>query len=159
MKSIFTPILSGVLPKTILAIFPRISLRFFRGDVLSNLPSPSSDERRSFLIIQRYLAKDDENDHRLFLPHLNPEALHWDPAETALAKIEGLDFWKDLDWVGDFFKIETGGEVPVSFNLVDTVMSLVQEKEMIKYLYHHQEALWNKIFVSYFGRRKDGRVD
>ena len=53
-----------------------------------------------------------------------------------------------------FFKIETGGEVPVSFNLVDTVMSLVQEKEMIKYLYHHQEALWNKNFVSYFGEEK-----
>ncbi|MEK7624482.1 MAG: hypothetical protein AAB404_02035 [Patescibacteria group bacterium] len=134
--------------------FPKNFASLLRGDVLSNLPSPSSDERRSFLIIQRYLAKDDENDHRLFLPHLNPEALHWDRAETALAKIEGLDFWKDLDWVGDFFKIETGGEVPVSFNLVDTVMSLVQEKEMIKYLYHHQEALWNKIFVSYFGEEK-----
>jgi hypothetical protein len=100
------------------------------------------------------LAKDDENDHRLFLPHVNPEAFHWDKAEDSLAKIEGLDFWKDLDWVGDFFKIETGGEVLVSFNLVDTVMSLVMEKEMIKYLYHHQEALWNKIFVSYFGQEK-----
>jgi len=38
----------------------------------------------------------------------------------------------------------------VSFNLVDTVMSLVKEKEMVKYLYHHQEALWNKIFTAYF---------
>ncbi len=33
-------------------------------------------------------------------------------------------------------------------------MALVQEKEMIKYLYHHQEALWNKIFSSYFGDEK-----
>ena len=81
------------------------------------------------MIIQRYLAKDDENDHRLFLPHVNPEALHWDRAETALAKIEGLDFWKDLDLVGDFFRIETGGEILVSFNLVDTIMSLVKRRK------------------------------
>jgi len=34
------------------------------------------------------------------------------------------------------------------------VMSLVKEKERIKYLYHHQEALWNEIFVRYFSREK-----
>jgi hypothetical protein len=134
--------------------FPEKFISLLRGDVLNNLPAPSSDERRSFLIIQRYLAKDDENDHRLFLPHLNPEALHWDRAEESLAKIEGLDFWKDLDWIGDFFKIETGNEILISFNLVDTIMSLVKEKEMIKYLYHHQEAFWNKIFIAYFGQEK-----
>ena len=121
---------------------------------MNKLPAPSSDERRSFLNIQRYLAKDDENDRRLFLPHINPEAFHWDRAEDNLAKIEGLEFWKNLDWIGDFFKIETGGEILVSFNLVDTVMSLVKEKEMVKYLYHHQEALWNKIFSEYFGEDK-----
>lgn len=128
-------------------------ISLLRGDVLKTLPSPSVG-RYSFFIIQRYLAKDDENDRRLFLPHLNPEALHWDKAEESLAKIEGLDFWKDLDWVGDFFKLETGDEALVSFNLVDTIMSLVKEKEMVKYLYHHQEALWNKIFISYFGQEK-----
>jgi len=56
--------------------------------------------------------------------------------------------------VGDYFKDEIGEEVLVSFNLVDTVMSLVKEKEMIKYLYHHQEALWNKIFSEYFNQKK-----
>ncbi len=134
--------------------FPKNFVSLLRGDVLNNLPNPLSSDHMSFLIIQRYLAKDDENDHRLFLPHVNPEALHWDRAEESLAKIEGLDFWKDLDWIGDFFRIETGGEILVSFNLVDTIMGLVKEKEMIKYLYHHQEALWNKIFVSYFGQEK-----
>ena len=134
--------------------FSKDFISLLRGDVSSNLPALSSSDRCLFMIIQRYLAKDDENDHRLFLPHVNPEALHWDRAETALAKIEGLDFWKDLDLVGDFFRIETGGEILVSFNLVDTIMSLVQEKEMIKYLYHHQEALWNKIFISYFDEEK-----
>jgi len=133
--------------------FSKNFISLLRGDVLKSLPSPTND-RCSFLVIQRYLGKDDENDRRLFLPHLNPEALHWDRAEESLAKIEGLDFWKDLDWVGDFFKIETGSEVLVSFNLVDTIMSLVKEKEMIKYLYHHQEALWNKIFINYLGQEK-----
>jgi len=33
------------------------------------------------------------------------------------------------------------------------VMSLVKKGE-IKYLYHQQEALWNKIFVEYLGRDK-----
>ena len=27
-----------------------------------------------------------------------------------------------------------------------------KEKELIKYLYHHQEALCNKIFIEYFGQ-------
>jgi len=30
-------------------------------------------------------------------------------------------------------------------------MALVKQKELVKYLYHHQEALWNKIFSEYFG--------
>jgi hypothetical protein len=128
-------------------------ISLLRGDVLKKLPSAAAGHQ-SFFIIQRYLAKDDENDRRLFLPHLNPEALHWDKTEESLAKIEGLNFWKDLDWVGDFFKTETGSEVLVSFNLVDTIMSLVKEKEMVKYLFHHQEALWNKIFINYFGQEK-----
>ena len=37
------------------------------------------------------------------------------------------------------------------FDLVDNVMTLVQKEERIKYLYHHQEALWNHIFEEYMG--------
>jgi hypothetical protein len=37
-------------------------------------------------------------------------------------------------------------------------MSLVQEKEMVKYLYHHQEALWNKVFSSYYGEDEMERL-
>ena len=25
------------------------------------------------------------------------------------------------------------------------------KKELVKYLYHHQEALWNRIFIEYMG--------
>lgn len=133
-------------------------ISLLRGDVFDRrFPE---GEKSLWLVVQRYLAKDDENDWRLFVPRINPEALHWLKAEEDLVKISGvlngfskeLAFWHDLDWVGDYFKDEVGNEVLVSFDLVDTVMELVMEKELIKYLYHHQEALWNKIFIEYFSR-------
>jgi len=129
-----------------------------RGDVIDVRP-PENELGKTWLIVQRYLAKDDENDWRLFYPHINPEAIHWQKAENDIAKLSqkfdlGFEFWKDLGPIGDFFKDESGVEVLVSFNFLDTVMSLFQEKEMIKYLYHHQEALWNKIFAEFLGEEK-----
>ncbi len=129
-----------------------------RGDVIDRRIPES--EKTLWLVVQRYLAKDDENDWRLFVPRVNPEARHWLLAEESLIKLGNsfdhfgstLGFWADLDWVGGYFKDEVGNDVLVSFDLVDTVMSLVKEKELIKYLYHHQEALWNRIFTEYFGR-------
>ncbi len=131
-----------------------------RGEVFDK--RLSENEKVLWLVIQRYLAKDDENDWRLFSPHINSEALHWFKAEKDLVKFgqahnsfgEEMSFWENLDWVGDYFKDEAGNDDLVSFNLIDTAMSLVQEKELIKYLYHHQEALWNKIFIEYFGIEK-----
>ena len=95
------------------------------------------------------------------MPHINPEAIHWMKAEESLHKIgdlmdgfsKDLMFWSGLSWVGNYFKDESGVDVLVSFNLVDTVMSLVKQKEMTKYLYHQEEALWNKIFMSFFDRK------
>ena len=141
-------------------LFANNLISLLRGDVIDGR-LPESDKSQ-WLIIQRYLGKDDENDWRLFEPHINPEALHWEKAERMLVKAGGsldhfsadMSFWQDLNWVGDYFKSETGVDVLVSFNLVDTAMSLVKEKELIKYLYHHQEALWNKIFSEYFGEER-----
>ena len=139
-------------------------ISFLRGDVIDERPpvAPGDGGKSRLLIIQRYLAKDDENDWRLFEPHINPEAVHWRRAEERVvqagkilpALADNLMFWKDLDWVGDYFKDEVGKDVLVSFNLVDTVMALVMEKEMIKYLYHHQESLWNKIYIVYYSEEK-----
>lgn len=139
-------------------------ISLLRGDVIEHrLPEqPAEIARPRFLLIQRYLAKDDENDWRLIEPHINPEAIHWQKAEDEIANINkkvpefvnGLEFWKDLGSVGDFFKSEIGTDLLVSFNLVDTVMALVKRKELIKYLYHQQEAMWNKIFINYFGMKK-----
>lgn len=136
-------------------------ISLLRGDVLDR--RLSEGERTLWLVVQRYLAKEDENDWRLSEPRINPEAIHWLKSANDLIKLGNifskdtkerfsaeLSFWYDLDWVGDFMKDESGVEVLVSFNLVDMVMGLVQKKELIKYLYHHQEALWNKIFIEYF---------
>ncbi|MBI1957313.1 MAG: hypothetical protein HYS44_02550 [Candidatus Niyogibacteria bacterium] len=127
-----------------------------RGDIVDKrLPDGNA---LTWLIVQRYLAKEDENDWRLFEPHINPEALHWERAEENISHIGekfphlDLSFWHDLGWIGDFYPTDTGVEVLVSMNLVDTVMALVMNKELIKYLYHHQEALWNKIFAMYAGK-------
>ncbi|MEK7187389.1 MAG: hypothetical protein AAB691_00905 [Patescibacteria group bacterium] len=132
-------------------------ISLLRGDVPT--ARHLSEDPATWLVIQRYLAKDDENDWRLSAAHINPEALHWAKAIATLPKIaeamgespDALSFWSNLGWIGDYFKDESGVDVLVSFDLVDTVMSLVQQKEMIKYLYHHEETLWNKIFTAYLG--------
>jgi len=139
--------------------FPGNLMALLRGDVIDDQKLSLQGE---WLIVQRYLAKDDENDWRLFVPHVNPEAMHWEKAEKMVVELgkkynsleKDFSFWKSLDWVGDYFSTDTGMDVLVSFNLIDTSMALVKEKEMIKYLYHHQEALWNKILYSYFGEKE-----
>ncbi len=140
-------------------------ISLLRGDVAENrtLLTPGAvTQSARFLVVQRYLAKGDENDWRLFVPHVNPEALHWSKAEEGIVGISkafpdfkgSLSFWSGLDWVGDYFDTDSSIDVLVSFNLVDTIMSLADEMQATKYLYHHQEALWNKIFSAYFGEAK-----
>ncbi|MBI2674166.1 MAG: hypothetical protein HYX22_00275 [Candidatus Yanofskybacteria bacterium] len=134
-----------------------------RGDVIENEKLKIKNEKLMWLVIQRYLAKDDANDSRLFIPHVNPEAEHWFKAEEDLGRLSrmlgknesrlNLGYWTGLDFVGDFFKNKNGEEVLVSFTLIDLIMSIVKKGE-IKYLYHQQEALWNKIFSEYMGRER-----
>ncbi|KKR10337.1 MAG: hypothetical protein UT37_C0003G0036 [Parcubacteria group bacterium GW2011_GWA2_39_18] len=131
-----------------------------RGDVDAIL-GKFEDGKIILPIVQRYLAKDDPNDIHLVTPHVNSETLHWDKAENDIARLserfESLDLgmWKNLGWVGDYFKLDHNHEEELlSFDLIDTVMYVVKAKEMIKYLYHHQESLWNKIFEEYLGKEK-----
>jgi hypothetical protein len=134
-------------------------ISMLRGDIGKTSDLKSLPGAVRWLIIQRYLAKDDPQDPRLFMPHVNPEAIHWGKAQDQLAAfskgLESLeyDFWQELHWVGDFFPSEKEGELLVSFDLVDNIMSLVKKETLIKYFYHHQEALWNKIFREYIGSR------
>lgn len=145
-------------------------ISLLRGDVPEVIPA--SEERVDWLIVQRYLAKENPDDPLLKAPHISPEALHWTKAERAIAKFGDrfpeldLSFWKNLSYVGDYFATERqyqvfgarqmqgANEILVSFDLVDNVMSLVQVRELAKYLYHQEEALWNRLFTGYFGEEK-----
>ncbi|MBI5153419.1 MAG: hypothetical protein HZA36_03095, partial [Parcubacteria group bacterium] len=134
-------------------------ISLLRGDVREERVDVSS-EKLIWFVIQRYLVKGGDNDWRLKIPHVNPEALHWSRAGEDLMRMgevypkldHTLRFWENLDWVGEYLANEQGEETLVSFNPVDMVMSLVQKERMIMYTYHQQEALWNKIFMEYFGR-------
>jgi hypothetical protein len=118
---------------------------------------PDRDLGMNWLIIQQYLAKNDENEPRLFIPHTNPEAVHWKKTEKDMARLGErfenikLENWLDVDWVGGFFKNKSKKEELVSFDMIDNWMSLVNKEQFNKYLYHHQEALWNHIFEEYMG--------
>ncbi len=136
-----------------------------RGDVPSG---PMLDGGKfTWRIVQRYLAKDNESDPRLFEQHVNPEAEHWFKAEEDFGRLSRMmteedshlsfNFWIGQDFVGDFFKDKEGKEQLIGFNYIDLVMSLVK-KGHIKYLYHHQEAMWNKIFLEYMGRETMNRM-
>jgi hypothetical protein len=138
--------------------FADLFISGLRGDVIDKRLDDGN--KLNWMIVQAYLAKDDMNDWRLFEPHVNPEALHWGRAEEDISHIghfyENVDlsFWYGLGFIGDYYRSDTGIDVLVSCNLVDTAMALVQKKKMDKYLYHHQEALWNKIFMTYIGEEE-----
>ncbi len=141
-----------------------------RGDVPEGPTPVSSKGNISWRIVQRYLAKDNPKDFRLFEHHVDPEAEHWYRVAGNFAKLAevmssearsasggslsekfNISYWTGLDHVGTMFKNSAGEDVLVSFDVVDLIMSLVKKGE-VKYLYHQQEAMWNYIFSSYVGR-------
>lgn len=141
--------------------FGRKMISALKGEV-GGLPMEDG-QSMNWRIVQRYLAKDDPNDPRLFEPHVNPEARHWIKAERNIAvlgqKFPGLDFsfWDGMDHVGEYFPLNNykNGEMLVSFDLIDNVISLSKKTTVLsKYLYHQQEALWNRIFIEYAGEEK-----
>lgn len=124
-----------------------------RGDVAE----ASEVKEGEWLIVQRYLAKTDATDPRLFLPRVNPESMHWARGERDLTSFAGaganlsLRFWHDHDWVGGVF--EDGAGEAVSFDLEDNVMSAVSatEGQPVSFHYHEREALWTRLFSEYAG--------
>jgi hypothetical protein len=140
------------------ANFAERVISLVRGDIPDPASSISQSDKSVWYVVQRYLAKDDLNHPLLFMPHVSPEALHWRKTECDISRLNdrfpfvNVGFWYNLDFVGEFFKAEADGSRKlVSFDLLDNIMSLVMEKHMIKYLYHQQEAMWNKIFMEYMG--------
>ncbi len=126
---------------------------FLRGDVKDVYKT----EPGEWLIVQRYLSKENPQDPRLFLPRVNPEAMHWFRGERDLTSFHFSDpdfsfrLWHNLDWVGGIF--QDGDEDVVSFDLEDNAMSLVSfmEGKQEFFNYHQREAMWTKIFMEYVG--------
>jgi len=151
-----------------------------RGDVKDIKSTGPGD----WLIVQRYLFKENPKDHRLTLPRVNPESLHWARGEMDLAAFGAeredldLEFWQNLDWVAAYFDnneplsnlslgrdsehnrnaaLKRGNGRIVSFDLEDNVMSAVSAMEGKKefFFYHQREALWTKIFKEYAGGEEE----
>lgn len=126
-----------------------------RGDV----PAVGELKDAEWLIVQQYLWKKDPKDKRLFVPHVNPESIHWARGERDLAYFGALEpgieieSWHDLDWVGGIFTEDDGSESIVSFDLEDNAMSLASfmEGESQNFTYHQREAMWTKLFSEYAG--------
>lgn len=130
--------------------FPERLKSLLRGDVkdVKNL------QEGEWLIVQRYLFKENPADPRLFLPRVNPESMHWARGERDLVEFAAstdaldLEMWKDLDWVAGLFN----GAI-VSFDMEDNAMSAASfgegKKEFLTY--HQREALWTKMFSEYAG--------
>lgn len=147
------------------ASFQDVFLSALRGDVVETVPAQASPAL--WLLVQRYLVKEDEFDWRLFCPHVNLESFHWRRALRLLIDFlhaSGVDFsfWRNLDWVGDYFNDEVGMPVVVSFNLPDVAMGLVHGLSGRKYTYHFSEALWTELFLALFENpqeREEGRIE
>ncbi|MEK7634268.1 MAG: hypothetical protein AAB396_00060 [Patescibacteria group bacterium] len=126
-----------------------------RGDVKEIFTVENGD----WLIVQRYLSKENPKDPRLFLPRVNPEALHWSRGERDFGNYFkntpyfDLAIWSDLSWIGGFFKIGDKEEL-LSFDIEDNIMSVVSFIEgqgQQFFTYHQREAMWTKIFSEYAG--------
>ena len=130
-------------------------IALLRGDVKEANDVKAGD----WLLVQRYLWKEDAKDARLFLPHVNPEAMHWRKAEQDLVAFGkkhdniNLEFWDKFWSVAGFFPNKNGQDELVSFDLEDNAMMVAHKGEGkdINLTYHQHEALWNKIFAQYVG--------
>jgi len=128
-----------------------------RGDI----PEIYKAEPGEWLIIQRYLFKENPNDPRLFIPHVNPESMHWARGERDLTTFKSneprfdIGIWYNLDWIGAIF--QDGDDEVVSFDLEDNAMSLAafMEGKEESFNYHQQEALWSKLFSEYVGGEEE----
>jgi hypothetical protein len=120
-----------------------------RGDVRES--APDLENIVSWVIMQRYLAKENPTDPRLLVPHISPEALHWARASSNLAALAddtpGLSFWKGKAYLCGF---TPESDELVSFNFEDNVFSLAAGPDTPQYVYHVREALWNRFFEEWF---------
>lgn len=118
---------------------------------------PNKD-KMSWRLAPQYLAKKDPSDPRLKEPHISPEAWHYTQVAAVIKKFSqrfpeaGLSFWPGLDVVGDYFPDQDSESAFISFDLFDNGISFLRQKDFKnRFLYHQQEAFWNKVFNEYLG--------
>ena len=100
-------------------------------------------------VIHNYYGNQDTDSHPdFFEPHITPEDLFARKAEDILYKIEpALQFWSEMDFVG---VIRDG--VPISFNLMDVAVNLINKLDYASRTFGHmQNSLWNELFIRYLG--------
>ena len=143
--------------------FMKKVINALKVEVTSN-PLPNHS-KISWRIVPKYLAKKDINDPRLAEPHISPEAWHYTKAAKVIQRfadrfeIPELKFWNELDVAGEYFPSKNNKNVLMSFDLFDNGISLLQQMGFdSKYLYHQQEALWNKVFIEYMGEEKLDKI-
>ena len=97
-------------------------------------------------LIHRYFAHEDTFNAELFEPHVQPEDLKWDPAETVLATLhDRLEFWGRAAYLA----LLDNGQ-PVSLNFTDVVLNfcnkLPYEQRIVHYFRDH---LWHELMLRY----------
>ncbi len=135
--------------------FSQKFISLLRGDVLEK----NSVKAGEWLIVQRYLWKVNSEDPRLFLPHVNPESIHWRKAQEDLVAFgkrneqSGLEFWDQLWAAAGIFPSNEGQRELVSFEMEDNAMGVASRSDGGNevFYYHQREALWNRIFAAYAG--------
>lgn len=131
----------------------------FRALLRGDVPDVEGLKDAEWLIVQQYLWKKNPKDPRLFVPHVNPESMHWLRGERDLSYFGALEpeidleGWHDLDWVGGLFEEKDGTDAIISFDLEDNAMTLASfmEGENQNFNYHQREAMWTKLFSEYAG--------
>ena len=104
-------------------------------------------ERLPWKLVQRYFSRNrDAYSPELFEPHVQPEDLHWEPAENILAKLhDRFEFWKDAAHLA---LLDHG--LPVSCNLTDVCLNfcnkLPYEQRIVHYVRDH---LWHELMLRY----------
>lgn len=82
----------------------------------------------------------------IFQPHIETEDLLWRKTEEVLYRLEpALHFWYDIEYAGVLF-----GDRPVSFNLMDMVVSYVNNAAYgNQSVQHMRDSIWNEIYLRY----------
>lgn len=101
-------------------------------------------------VIQRYFGKLKNEEHpEEFLPHLQPEDLHWRKAEEIIYQLDPeFKFWQDMDWIARL----SHDNNPLTMNFMDVSLSFSNKlKFKDRLFYHFRESLWDQLMIGFVG--------